>query len=176
MVLRTCQQIEGGLPADVQAKMMFNIALDFGIGLVPFLGDIADALFRANTRNAVELERHLRAKGAKALKAQGQSVPAVDPSDPLVYDRTLEEEHGPPPGYTSGTAGQHGTAQGSHSAQSNTTPAAGGGVGWFSGFRSKKSPSDPEHGEVRRGEVGTSPAAPGRQPVAGKSTLQKTRI
>jgi hypothetical protein len=42
MVLRTCQQVDGGLPADVKSKMMFNIVLDFGIGLVPFLGDIAD--------------------------------------------------------------------------------------------------------------------------------------
>lgn len=42
MVLRTCQQVEGGLPAAVKSKMMFNIVLDFGIGLVPFLGDIAD--------------------------------------------------------------------------------------------------------------------------------------
>src|ERR1700736_3304272 len=60
MVLRTCQQIEGGLPANVTSKMYFNIILDFGIGLVPFLGDIADALFRANTRNAVVLEKYLR--------------------------------------------------------------------------------------------------------------------
>ncbi len=42
MVLRTCQQVEGGLPADVTSKMYFNIILDFGIGLVPFLGDVAD--------------------------------------------------------------------------------------------------------------------------------------
>jgi hypothetical protein len=42
MVLRTCQQVEGGLPAEVTSKMYFNIILDFGIGLVPFLGDIAD--------------------------------------------------------------------------------------------------------------------------------------
>ena len=42
MVLRTCQQVEGGLPANVKAKMYFNIILDFGIGLVPILGDVAD--------------------------------------------------------------------------------------------------------------------------------------
>ena len=42
MVLRTCQQVEGGLPNEVKAKMLFNIVLDFGVGLVPFLGDIAD--------------------------------------------------------------------------------------------------------------------------------------
>jgi hypothetical protein len=42
MVLRTCEQVEGGLPADVKSKMYINIILDFGIGLVPFLGDLAD--------------------------------------------------------------------------------------------------------------------------------------
>jgi hypothetical protein len=44
MVLRTCEQVEGGLPADIKSKMYVNIMLDFGIGLVPFLGDIADGL------------------------------------------------------------------------------------------------------------------------------------
>ncbi|PSS12992.1 hypothetical protein M430DRAFT_89735, partial [Amorphotheca resinae ATCC 22711] len=100
MVLRTCEQIEGGLPADVKTKMYLNIILDFGLGLCPLVGDIADALFRANTRNAVVLEKHLRQKGAKALKAQGHSTPPVDPSDPNEYDRQLREEHGPPPQYT----------------------------------------------------------------------------
>jgi Domain of unknown function (DUF4112) len=42
MVLRTCQQVDGGLPANVKAKMYFNIILDTFIGLVPLLGDIAD--------------------------------------------------------------------------------------------------------------------------------------
>lgn len=42
--------------------MMFNIALDFGLGLVPLLGDIADAIFRANTRNAWLLEVYLTKK------------------------------------------------------------------------------------------------------------------
>ncbi|KAH6668526.1 hypothetical protein B0J14DRAFT_601042 [Halenospora varia] len=44
MVLRTCQQVEGGLPTDVKMKMYFNIVLDFGIGLVPFLGDWFSAI------------------------------------------------------------------------------------------------------------------------------------
>ena len=59
MVLRTCQQVEGGLPADVKLKMYFNIILNFGIGLVPFLGDMADAVFYANTRNAAILKKYL---------------------------------------------------------------------------------------------------------------------
>jgi hypothetical protein len=42
MVYRTCQQVEGGLPAAVQSQMVFNIVIDFFIGLVPFIGDLAD--------------------------------------------------------------------------------------------------------------------------------------
>lgn len=87
MVLRTCQQIEGGLPTAIKVKMMMNIIFDFVIGLIPFIGDIADAGFRANTRNAILLETHLREKGAKNLKNAGKPVPATDPSDPDVFDR-----------------------------------------------------------------------------------------
>lgn len=59
LVLRKASQIEGGLPAALYSRMMFNIMLDFGIGLVPFLGDVADAWFKANTRNAWLLEDYL---------------------------------------------------------------------------------------------------------------------
>ena len=45
MVFRTCQQIEGGLPSSVKSKMMFNIILDFGVGLIPFIGDLADGTY-----------------------------------------------------------------------------------------------------------------------------------
>lgn len=70
MVIRTCQQVEGGLPKEVIAKMVFHLMIDFAIGLVPFIGDIADMAFRANTKNAVLLEEYLRKKGDKAFKAQ----------------------------------------------------------------------------------------------------------
>jgi hypothetical protein len=42
MVLRTCEQVEGGLPSSVKSKMYVNIAIDFAVGLVPFFGDIGD--------------------------------------------------------------------------------------------------------------------------------------
>lgn len=41
MVMRTCDQIQGGLPADVRMHMYWNIFLDFGIGLFPFIGDVS---------------------------------------------------------------------------------------------------------------------------------------
>lgn len=175
MVMRTCEQVEGGLPADVKSKMYFNIVLDFGIGLVPFLGDIADAVFRANTRNAVELEKFLRAKGAKALKAQGHSVPAVDPSDPNEYDRILQEERGPPPAYDTNALAQPPRPTNGHNATTapNSAPQKGG---WFSGFSGRKTQqADVERDPGNRMEQ-PLPAVPnGDTPQRKKSTLQKNR-
>ncbi|KAA8568180.1 hypothetical protein EYC84_008574 [Monilinia fructicola] len=103
MVFRTCDKVDGGLPNNVRAKMMFNIMLDFAVGLIPFAGDLVDAVFRANTRNALELERHLRDKGARILKAKGEGLPAVDVTDPDefdLYDQQLSSDD-EPPRYTS---------------------------------------------------------------------------
>ena len=41
------------------------MAFDFGIGLIPVVGDLADAWFKCNTRNNILLERFLRERGAK---------------------------------------------------------------------------------------------------------------
>lgn len=99
MVLRTCQQVEGGLPVDVKSKMMFNIIVDFFIGLVPFIGDLADAVFRANTKNAAELEKYLRKKGVENLRKSGLPQPRVDPSDGDEFDRMMSNSGGSTPEY-----------------------------------------------------------------------------
>jgi len=178
MVLRTCEQIEGGLPAAVKSKMMINIVIDFGIGLIPLLGDVADALFRANTKNAVVLEQYLREKGAKALKAQGRPAPAIDPSDPDEFDRILIEENGPPPSYSSTPPTRQGTHSNGHGRPTqDRIPEERGS--WFSGFGSRKKQPDIEHGSgSQRREDGPLPNPPSRPndaPGRNKSTLQKTR-
>lgn len=158
MVLRTCEQVEGGLPANVKLKMYINIILDFGIGLVPGLGDVADALFRANSKNAIVLEEYLRQKGAKALKAQGQAVPTIDPSKPEEYDRQMMEEVGPPPQYTTAPPTRQGTRrQGNANGQPTYPPQARvseerKGGGWFGVFGSKNKQQDVERGESHRRE------------------------
>ncbi|KAJ2906754.1 hypothetical protein MKZ38_010745 [Zalerion maritima] len=86
MVFKTCCQVEG-LPAWIKSKMLFNIVFDFFIGIVPVVGDLADAVFRANTRNAAILEGFLREKGKKNIRASGAPMPAIDPSDPDEFDR-----------------------------------------------------------------------------------------
>ncbi|KAL4920435.1 hypothetical protein BDW62DRAFT_5561 [Aspergillus aurantiobrunneus] len=88
MVLKTCENIDGGLPARLRMQMTINILIDFLIGLVPFVGDIADAAYKCNTRNAVVLEKYLREKGARNISRRGrQHGTEVDPSLPSEFDR-----------------------------------------------------------------------------------------
>jgi hypothetical protein len=39
--------------------MTMNLAFDLAIGLIPFAGDVADIVWKANTRNLSMLERHV---------------------------------------------------------------------------------------------------------------------
>jgi hypothetical protein len=69
-------------------QMIMNILFDFVIGLVPFVGDIADAAYKCNTRNAIILEKYLRSKGAKEASNRGRRHDAdIDPSLPDEFDR-----------------------------------------------------------------------------------------
>lgn len=47
LVIQKCRRIDGGLPRRMLCLMYLNILLDFVVGLVPFVGDVADAIFRA---------------------------------------------------------------------------------------------------------------------------------
>lgn len=51
-----------GLPKIVIARMVFNIAADFLVGSIPFLGDAADLAWRVNTRNLRLLNKHASGK------------------------------------------------------------------------------------------------------------------
>ncbi|RYP41197.1 hypothetical protein DL767_001201 [Monosporascus sp. MG133] len=82
MVIQTAKQVEGGLPFTLKARMYALALLDFTVGLIPFVGDIADAIFKSNNRNTVALEAYLRDKGIKNLQRRGLPIPDVDPSDP----------------------------------------------------------------------------------------------
>ena len=48
-----------GAPRTVILRMVANIAIDAGVGVIPFLGDIFDVAWKANTRNIALLERYL---------------------------------------------------------------------------------------------------------------------
>ncbi|KAL4887430.1 PH domain protein [Aspergillus karnatakaensis] len=88
MVLKSCEDIDGGLPARLRMQMTINILIDFVIGLIPFVGDIADAAYKCNTRNAIVLEKYLREKGARISSRQDrQHGTDADPSLPDEFDR-----------------------------------------------------------------------------------------
>lgn len=151
MVMKTCAQIEGGLPASIKAKMMMNIIFDFFIGLVPFIGDLADAAFRANTRNAAILEEHLREQGKKNLRAKGEPIPAVDPSDPAEFDRLHSEEPAefvshPPSSHESMSVRPPNSRQNSQRPMPAEPEPARTRFGFFG--RNKARPQDPEMGQV----------------------------
>jgi len=62
---------EADLPPKLVAQMYANVAFDFGIQLVPLLGDIAQSVYKCNVRNTAILEKHLRQRAEETLRAQG---------------------------------------------------------------------------------------------------------
>lgn len=51
-----------GAPRPLLWRMVGNVAVDFLIGLVPGVGDLGDAVFKANARNLRLLEQHLASR------------------------------------------------------------------------------------------------------------------
>lgn len=58
-LLKKAGEIEGGLPTSLRLRMMTNILMDFGIGLIPIVGDFINIMYKCNLRNFVLLEKHL---------------------------------------------------------------------------------------------------------------------
>ena len=114
--------------------MWLNLALDFVVGLVPFLGDLADAVFRCNTKNAVILERFLIQRAEQNRQAQR------NPQQVLT-----EAELGPPPKY-----------EPARPEAVKVRQETRGDGGWFGGFRKARGP------DVERGE-GVPPQQPLRR-------------
>ncbi len=125
MVIRSCQKVDNGLPKSITQKMWLNLVLDFVVGLVPFIGDLADAVFRCNTKNAVLLEKFLmeRAEANRQAQRGGQQQ--------ILTDTNL----GAPPRYETAEPEAVRVRQ-------ETT----GNSGWFSGFRQAR-PTDVERAE-----------------------------
>jgi hypothetical protein len=46
------------LPRIVQLRMLLNVMIDVAIGIVPFVGDLADVFWKSNARNFALLEQY----------------------------------------------------------------------------------------------------------------------
>ena len=89
MVVTTCNKVEGNLPSSIYAHMIFNVILDFVIGLVPFVGDFADAMYKCNTRNAVLLEKCLKDRGERNLQGRNRTTSDAHGSS----EKTSDKQH-----------------------------------------------------------------------------------
>ncbi len=52
--------IQFGVPAVVVARMVFNTLLDLVLGLIPFLGDLSDFVYKSNSRNMELVREYVR--------------------------------------------------------------------------------------------------------------------
>ena len=66
LVVRKARKAD--LPDWLVARMLFNNAVSAGVGLVPIVGDVLLAVYKANSRNAALLDEFLRVRGAEFLK------------------------------------------------------------------------------------------------------------
>lgn len=57
-----------GAPPVLLARMLGNLALDVGIGMIPLLGDAFDIAWKANRRNYALLSRHIAEPGRHGLR------------------------------------------------------------------------------------------------------------
>ena len=51
-----------GVPGATLVRMVVNIFVDWLVGLIPLVGDLADAGYKANTKNARLLRDHVEAR------------------------------------------------------------------------------------------------------------------
>ena len=135
-VFLTCYSVLKGQDCNgVVIRMISNICIDFGIGLVPIIGDIADGVYKCNTRNAALLEKVLTRRGEKRRKA-AHAAPLQDERGDSGRDghqhQLRDDEYnnasydGPPPRYTSTRSKNPRAPPMVHAA-----PETRGGRGWF---------------------------------------------
>ncbi|ORY31262.1 hypothetical protein BCR39DRAFT_527184 [Naematelia encephala] len=68
------------IPDELLTKMLFNNAISAGLGLVPVVGDVGLAAWKANSRNAHLLEAYLTIRGQEHLATLGQGPSAITDS------------------------------------------------------------------------------------------------
>jgi hypothetical protein len=61
-----------GMPSALVAQMVKNSAIDFGLGFVPFIGDIVDVFYKANLKNVRLMEKWWISEKKADVDAQTQ--------------------------------------------------------------------------------------------------------
>ena len=61
-----------GMPSALVVQMVKNSAIDFGLGFVPFIGDIVDVFYKANQKNVRLMEKWWISENKADVDAQTQ--------------------------------------------------------------------------------------------------------
>ncbi|EPQ30928.1 uncharacterized protein PFL1_01826 [Pseudozyma flocculosa PF-1] len=80
LVVKPAKNEIDDIPDWLVRQLLFNNAVSAGVGLVPIVGDIALAAWRANSRNANLIEEFLRVKGEENMAAGLQDLTPRPPS------------------------------------------------------------------------------------------------
>ncbi|GAB7357776.1 hypothetical protein MBLNU459_g0424t1 [Dothideomycetes sp. NU459] len=139
-----CTTIDNGLPADVLLHMLINVAIDFVIGLVPFLGDIADGFFKANTKNVRVLEKHLDKKYKPTELKQKTRGSRMYEDNPATAFEDFSDEENERRQFIRETDGAADVRRPERTAERNDRRSGGG---WFGLGRGNKRERDVERGE-----------------------------
>jgi hypothetical protein len=130
MIVKKARKIEGGLETAIVIQMLINVALDFLVGLIPFIGDLADAAFKCNTKNLrlleVTLDKKYKPSEMKAdprdhggMSAQERKTKrksgiylAADPPPATAWEESDVEDEVRPHGNATQGNGAYGNAAG----------------------------------------------------------------
>ncbi|EMF16076.1 uncharacterized protein SEPMUDRAFT_124184 [Sphaerulina musiva SO2202] len=159
LVVKKCMKVEGGLGQALLIRMMINVAIDFLVGLIPFVGDLADAAFKCNTKNLRLLEEHLDGKHKpSSLKRDERDFAGVDKQTRMSNRKSgIYMPNDPPPATAfddsdiEDNLGRHNGTEAQAPRVQEPLPAivpedrrGGDRGGWFSGSKSKREQRDTE--------------------------------
>ncbi|GAA6033495.1 hypothetical protein JCM8097_001424 [Rhodosporidiobolus ruineniae] len=132
LVLKKCREAE--LPFTLQQRMAFNQTVGLGIGLVPLVGDLCMAVWKANSRNAALLEDFLVRRAAKsssgtAADEDALAELAMGDGGGKIDRRTGEMVGGATPAGAAGSVGGSGSA--TPDGLAATAAGASAGKKWY---------------------------------------------
>jgi len=93
-LIRRMSGVEGGLPNSVKVHMVINMIIDFLVGLIPFIGDLADAAIKCNSKNVRVFEEHLDKvyKPRELIEEENRLPKERRPRPATIYEDFSDEE------------------------------------------------------------------------------------
>ena len=167
-VVRQASKVSGGLDKGIRERMVMNVIIDVLIGITPILGDFADSVYQANTKNAKLLEKMLTKRVQKELdiaiaaEKERNAAPHRDHSPHSQLDGasstdTLTD-------YDARHAGLHQRLQGRETPKRIETaqPAKKGKAGWMGKFTNSEQEAAPARPPRPAKDVVLAPEEPPR--------------